>query len=552
MKTLNTHPLLSALLVAGLLLSSSCVKEEKTSFGLGCEDIEIGPVGGNITVSLDSPEAWVAKTQNPWITVSPANGTGSTECTIMIDSSLTFSPREGLVRIELLSSSERKDIKVVQQGFEHEISARRTEVSLDSYAPFESRSFDVTVDANTPFSVSIPAEAQEWLKYEMSDLNLDRGARPRSVKVHFSWDLNFQQQARSTTVEFLPVESGVSPVGKTRLEVQQGAAETIEIGVKGDSLALLAISRTLKCMASFDTSERMEHWNGVKVWKSGPNKGRVRSATFMLFETKEGLPYQVQYLTAAEELVFFSNTNTFMKSLDPGVHICSLTNLKRLSISAYGLVSLPEEFKNLRNLEYLNLSGNNFMSLPAVISRDNFPNLHSLILNANKRSSYYDLSNTVETDLGGFIDESDTDTGGNRSFPIRFLEWEELDTLVFSVNYLQGSVPDLMDDERFPKWTAEEVNACDTLPSRLIGLPKVLPHTTLFTMNLNKLSGELPDWLLYHPCLDLWVPDALVFPQDGKDEKGNVCGFSNEPASLDYYYAEYVNKKYNPKNINKE
>ena len=292
----------------------------------------------------------------------------------------------------------------------------------------------------------------------------------------------------------------------------------------------------------------MEHWDGVSVWKSGPNKGRVRSASFRLFATKEDIPFQVKYLTAAEELTFFGNSNTFLKNLDPGEHICELTQLKRLNISAYGLVSLPDSFAKLENLEYLNLSSNNFPELPAVISRENFPKLHSLILNANQRHVYYDLSNTVEKNLGGFIDESDTDESGKRSFPMRFLRWTELDTLVFSVNYLQGSIPDLSDDPSFPKWTAEEVNACDTLPSRLIGLPKVLPHTTLLTMNLNRLSGTLPDWLLYHPCLDLWVPDALVFPQEGKDEKGNVCGFTNAPANLDYYYREYVNKKYNPNN----
>ena len=33
---------------------------------------------------------------------------------------------------------------------------------------------------------------------------------------------------------------------------------------------------------------------------------------------------------------------------------------------------------------------------------------------------------------------------------------------------------------------------------------------------------------------------------------GNLSGFSNEPANLDYYYNEYVNKKYNPKNIAEE
>ena len=533
-------------LTALLFAASACV-EPVPEFRLDTDAIEIGAEGGDVCVSLDSPEAWIAKTQDPWITVTPANGNASTQCTIVIDTALNFTPREGLVRIELLSSGERKDVKVTQKGFDPVIAARKNEFSLKSYAPLEERSFDVVVDANLPFKVEIPEQDREWLSCTMPELVLDRGARPRSVTLHFEWGLNFTQEPRSTCVALLPADAQAE-VSSRGLEISQAAADAIEIGIKGDSLALIAINQALECWASFDTSERMEHWDGVSVWKSGPNKGRVRSASFRLFATKEGIPFQVKYLTAAEELTFFGNSNTFLKNLDPGEHICELTQLKRLNISAYGLVSLPDSFAKLENLEYLNLSSNNFPELPAVLCRENFPKLHSLILNANQRHVYYDLSNTVEKNLGGFIDESDTDESGNRSFPMRFLRWTELDTLVFSVNYLQGSIPDLSDDPSFPKWTAEEVNACDTLPSRIIGLPKVLPHTTLLTMNLNRLSGTLPDWLLYHPCLDLWVPDALVFPQEGKDEKGNVCGFTNAPANLDYYYKEYVNKKYNPNN----
>ena len=543
---INKIYLLSVLAVLSL---SSCMESNEPGFELDTDSIEIDAAGGQVRVMLESPDSWVAKTQNPWITVTPANGIGSTECTIMIDSALSVSPREGLVRIERLGSGERKDIKLHQDGFDYQIAARTNTVSLKSYAPLDERYFDVVVDANLPFTVEIPEKDRVWLSCSVPELVLDRGARPRSVTVRFSWNLNFTQDPRATKVELKPLASE-SPVALTKgVAVSQAAADAIEIGVKGDSLALLAISQALDCWASFDTSERMEHWNGVTVWKSGPNKGRVRSAAFKLFSTKEGLPFQVKYLTAAEELTFFGNSNTFLKNLDPGEHICELTQLKRLNISAYGLVSLPESFTRLENLEYLNLSSNNFASLPAILTPENFPKLHSLILNANQRHVYYDLSNTVTKDLGGFIDESDTDESQNRSFPLRLLRWSQLDTLVLSVNYLQGSIPELSDNPDFPKWTAEEVNACDTLPSRLIGLPKVLPNTTLFTMNLNRLSGTLPDWLLYHPCLDLWVPDALVFPQEGKDQKGNNCGFTNEPANLDYYYKEYVNKKYNPKNM---
>lgn len=526
----------------------SCVEDPVPSFGLDRDSIEVGAEGGNVPFRLEAGQSWVVRTQEPWLTVSPANGNGSTDCTVMVDSALAFTPREGIIRVELLSTGERKDIKVSQKGFEHKIDASATEFSLANFAPYGERYFELDVQTNVPFSVEIPSEDRKWISCTVPELVLDRGARPRKVKLRFDWEMNYNQSPREVQINLKPVESGLSVVGNGVLKVSQQAAETIEIGVKGDSLALIAISRVLNCMSSYDTSERMEFWNGVTVWKSGPNKGRVRSAKFYLFDTKEGLPFQVQYLTAAEELTFFGNTNTFLKDLDPGEHICKLTNLKRLGISAYGLVSLPDALVNLKDLEFLDISGNNFESVPEILCRENFPKLHSLIMNANMRYTFSDLTLATKDNLGGLINESDTYEDGSRGFPKRFLRWSELDTLVFSVNYLQGSIPSLEDDPDFPKWTAEEVHACDTLPDRLIGLPKVLPNTKLLTMNLNRLSGELPDWLLYHPCLDLWVPDALVFPQDGRDAQGNACGFSNAPANLDYYYAEYVNKRYNPKN----
>ena len=533
-----------------LLCSSaiSCVEDPVPSFGVDRDSIEVGAEGGKVPFRLESGQSWVVRTQEPWLTVSPANGNGSTDCTVMVDSALAFTPREGVIRIELLSTGERKDIKVSQKGFDYRIDAGTTEFSLANFAPYGERYFELEVQTNVPFSVDIPSEDRNWLSCTMPELVLDRGARPRKLKLRFDWEMNYNQSPREVQVRLNPVESGLQVVGNGVLKVSQQAAETIEIGVKGDSLALIAINRVLNCMSTYDTSERMEFWNGVTVWKSGPNKGRVRSANFYLFDTKEGLPFQVQYLTAAEELIFFGNTNTFLKDLDPGEHICKLTNLKRLGISAYGLVSLPDALVNLKDLEFLDISGNNFESVPEILCRENFPKLHSLIMNANMRYTFSDLSLATKDNLGGLINESDTCEDGSRGFPKRFLRWSELDTLVFSVNYLQGSIPSLEDDPDFPKWTAEEVHACDTLPDRLIGLPKVLPNTKLLTMNLNRLSGELPDWLLYHPCLDLWVPDALVFPQDGRDAQGNACGFSNTPANLDYYYAEYVNKRYNPKN----
>ena len=101
-----------------------------------------------------------------------------------------------------------------------------------------------------------------------------------------------------------------------------------------------------------------------------------------------------------------------------------------------------------------------------------------------------------------------------------------------------------MDD--WEKYTEQDIIDADTLPRALIGTPKVMPHTKRFAINLNRLTGELPDWLLYHPALDWWVPSVLVFTQEGKDATGTLAGFTNEPANMNYYYEFYEGYKKDP------
>jgi len=542
--------ILSVALAAGFMVA--CVDAPEIDFNIDSSLIEVGPEGGVKTINVESSDNWVATVQVPWITVSPANGKGSVECRVMIDSALAVTPRETKVRIENLVTGERMDFNVKQDGFPYEISIDKPELTLESYKELADRNFTVKVRTNVRFAVELDEEAKKWISYEQPEVNLDRGARPREVPVKFKWEVNFNQDHRSSVIKFRALDEQIAATVSNQLELRQNAAEKIEVGVKGDSLSLIAINRALGCWTPLETSEKMEFWEGVEVWKSGPNKGRVKKAEFFLFNTKEGIPFQVKYLTAAEELYFYSNVNTFLLSLDPGEHICELTNLRKLTIGAYGLSTLPESFRNLKNLEYLDISGNNFQNIPEVLSEENFPKLTALIMNSCKRNSIYDLSNTNKTNFGGLFDESDVDDKGNKSFPKRLLKWNKLDTLRISVNYIEGVIPDLMDDPQFPKWTAEEVAACDTLPDRLIGLPKVLADTDMFAINLNNLHGNIPDWLLYHPKLDLWYPTALVFPQEGKTSYGTSAGFDNVPANMDYYYDVYVNKKYNPANNSEE
>ena len=64
----------------------------------------------------------------------------------------------------------------------------------------------------------------------------------------------------------------------------------------------------------------------------------------------------------------------------------------------------------------------------------------------------------------------------------------------------------------------------------------------MFAVNYNRLTGSLPEWLLYHPALDIWSPYSFIFNQEGKTIDGKSAGFDNEPVSLDYYYTLYPTK----------
>lgn len=545
-----------------LALFYSC-SDNDNNFGFSTDEsqIQMGPDGGVHSLKVTSPGEWVAITDTPWITVSPANGRGVTQCEVRIDSALTTSARTGTIRIQDIATLDTKRIDVTQEGYEYMVELNKQNIIIPNFADFGKRYFEVEVLTNTEFSVNIPDHAS-WLTVTMPEFVFDRQARPRKFKLKFEWKISSQPE-RTAEINFEPLQAATRI---DRLFVTQEAAPEIPAGtVAGDSIAVVGISRALNTWDSWESSDPMASWDTVVVWEEGmegwtqEKNGRIKKATFTFFETKEGLPYEVQYLTAAEELVFASNVNSFLLDLDPGEYITELTQLKKLTMMGYGLNHLYESFAKLKNLEYLDLSANNFSNMPAVLSQDNFPNLKQLILNANQRTLVYDLSNDLRSNLGGFY-EATTPEGS--AIPRKLLEWDNLESLVLGVNYLQGQIPDLANDPTWTKfYTEADVARADSLPAGsftvrdingkpqgVVGMPKVWPNMKHLTINYNRITGVAPDWLLYHPALDWWVPFTFIFNQEGKDELGRNAGFSNEPPStMDYYY-EFYKTKTNPYN----
>lgn len=519
-------------MAAASLALLSCVEKRGPELAFGC-DIEqiVSEAGGGVFhAKLSSSQAWTATSDEPWITVSPANGPSSADCVVSIDSTVVDRSRQGIIRFRNVVSGESRDVTVQQDGYGYNLSILGGDVTIPNYDNMERRYFDVKVRTNVPFSLDLSSSASKWLSYEIPEFQLDRGARPREVTIRFKYGINSVPLDRDADINFVPAPGYQTQAPK--LLVKQQAAPQITPSHEGDSIVVLSIARNLGLWYSVVAAEPMKDWEQVILWEetdpgyTPEKKGRVRVARFTLFQTEEEIPYEVQYLTEAEELYFFSNVNSFRFNLDLGENICKLTQLKKLTVSAYGISDLPAEFTNLRNLEWLDLSSNNFAAVPKVLTPENFPKLHALMLNTCQRNYIMDLSNTVQKDLAGL----------KGPFPRNLLEWEKLDTLRLSVNFIEGEMPDMED---YPvRYTAQDCEQMN-LPPAMIGTPKVLPNAKYFAFNLNRMYGNLPDWVLYHTNLTSWEPYALCYPQEGRASNGVAASFSNVPVNMDYYWDFY-------------
>ena len=458
---------LSMLVLSGILVS--CKDDEEvavTGFSIDREEITIGENGGTELVKISTDASWQSSTEASWLQLQPGNGVGSGVSEIKADSSVVDHLRETEVRF-MAERGEMKILKVKQFGYAKEIVLDEDEITLENTAEYEKRYFEVTVTANVNFDVIIP-EGVNWLTFDKDQkIDLDYGDRPRTGKLRFEWSINMDDKnERTAEITFMPentaeTESGAEQAQPVVLKVVQKKAPELTDDRAGDSLAVLAIYQELNGMFGWDTSENMCHWENVKLWEASDKidgeripaemVGRVRSAAFQLFSTKETIPYQVKQLKYAEELIFFSNANREIKDIELGEEICELMNsensyLKRLTIGAYGLVSLPEGFRSDK-LEALDLSSNNFAKWPTNLNKQNFPNLKRLEMNSLRRQfTGYDLSK-VDGDEIGFRWE----TGFGKDYPYNsandantfkmLLQWENLEVLSISVSLLEGELP---------------------------------------------------------------------------------------------------------------
>lgn len=622
--------------IAGLVLCTGCITsckdDNKTELPGGLltdkEEIAIGPEGGLEKIAVLSDISWVAGASKPWIAVSPANGLGAAECQLTIDSTLENTARTAQIRFSSEQAGQ-KLITVTQFGFGKQILLNETDVEIENSAHYEKRTFEMVVSTNINFKIGsveyafdgiqsdeekaeYESERTGWLTQPRQDdlaVDLDRKARPRTVKANFRWEMNTAPFVRVAKIHLVPmnpandqlVDDNGNPIEDVVLTVRQKPALKIEDNRAGDSLAVITINEKVQSMIKFETSENMQNWENVTLWEATDKDlpceeavGRIRSVNFVMIDMKEGesLPKEVRYLKYLESFSIRSNANSQIRDIHLGEEICELKHLKELVLYSYGITSLPANFAKLggatnegyAGLKSLSLSATNFATLSTitkVVNKENFPYLTSLALNGSRRTDSLSDLTLVQggkyngRPIGLFVNVS---RGNERDALLSLLLWENLQSLTLAYNFIEGELPTdeemetaleragrpthyTSDDFSTEKadyldklvgdtcrWLLTDDNpvtftATDETTETVTGqeIPRVLPKTRYLSINLNFLTGKLPNWVLFHPYFAAWYPEIGFFIQQerGKNSAGELVGFSNIDADnfdFTYYY----------------
>ena len=533
---------LGIVLAAGLFTACSDKDDVDIPGGLALdkEEIAIGPQGGTEQIAIAASQDWVANTSEPWLMLSPANGVGSVEGTIKVDSTLSNKLRSTELCFQGANGQSRK-LTITQFGYGKQIFLKDPVVEIENSDSYDKRAFESLISANVECKIGKieysfegdltdaekaenESEREGWLlnskdedKLKGTNLGivLDRKYRPRSVKFKFRWAMNVVPAVRVAKVHLVPVkaedqlvDADGKPIDDVILTVRQKAAPKIEDNRAGDSLSVIMINQKLGSIATFDSSDNMRNWSGVTLWettdafvKDHPEAlGRVRSVKFSMFNLKSGetLPKEVGNLKFLESFSVAANENNQIREVNLGDEICSLKYLKNLTVQAYGLTQLPSNFVNLgKSLETLNLVSNNFNKLSDItdiVNEKNFPKLRNLILYAQRRTDVVtNIASLGEKNASGVYVYNNYPIGlygkvskgtSDRQALLKLLTWEKLNSLELSYCFLEGELP--TDDEMTE---ALEAAGKATRYSRA-------DFSTNKADYLDKLVGDTCKWLL--------------------------------------------------------
>ena len=126
---------------------TACDDDENVAvsgFSLSKTEIAANAEGGKEIVTISSEGEWVAKSSEPWLSISPANGFGNTECVITIDQALQNDAREAEICF-MPKGQSPQTVTVTQLGYGKMIHVKEADVKIKASDVLEKRYFEAII-----------------------------------------------------------------------------------------------------------------------------------------------------------------------------------------------------------------------------------------------------------------------------------------------------------------------------------------------------------------------------------------------------------------------
>ena len=498
-----------------VLCLMACGEDENMTtpqIALSHEVLDFSADGGVNDIQLTASDEWTVMSDREWCLVSPANGNGSTTCEIRVDSSYLYDTREAHLTFRCGKYS--RQLVIRQLGYDRVIELDKELIEVPDFTDYDEMFEYIRVTSNIPYTVDVEyadASRTGWLKVTAEEH--PSGSVPRTSTVRIDYELYAETDADRVATIVFKQKNAVEgdTLVESRLTFRQTKAQEIIPSRQGDSLAVLAIARLIH-WTNIDTEE-VEYVNhkGETV-----DELRVVGLRFSMFDTDKTIPYQIRKLDQLRTLSLSGNTDAAGKNIVLEDDITYLPHLESLSLLGYGICKLPARMKEMTQLQELELSGNNFTTLPIDIITE--LDKHSLL--------YVNFANNRAKDVFGKLNENASDKatlGLHGSLPEALFTLKNVVYIGLSYNYFEGSIPDM----------GYDASQYETEEEKVANNP-IMPQLENLSINLNFLTGNIPDWILYHKNLKCWDPFTLVFNQyeNGKDASGKRVGFDNTPSYI--------------------
>ncbi len=443
---------------------------------------------------------------------------------------------------------------------------------------------DLEYVSSLPVLVEIPEAAKDWISVANVDTKvLEYGCIPLKIEEN-------KGDSRETDV-ILRIEEVYDNVSSICFHITQKAGRSFLAST--DYQTLLDINDKMGCSSSWSLDLPLDSWEGVGIddvtgrvislWLE-PSNGVMPPSIGNLSELRElnwsgsvvSVPDEISKLTNLEKLVINPSYSAAMSgesglSGELSKAVCSLKQLKYLSLCNNKLTDIPSEIRNLQQLEHLDLGFNqsfvgkldNICYLTKLKTLDMY---HNLKMTGGIPSAIGNLTDLEELNLGvtgisgklpdeigkltklryfstlssGMIGELPASMSNlhnleelhlgsceySGSIPLWFAELKKLKHLSLEVNNFSGPIPEnLVTLPQLETFTAIMNNLTGTIP---IGFGNI-PTIKMVRLSSNNLTGTIPEdfgnigiiWL-YDNSLTGPVPEKVYKSEMWKNHWGQI------------------------------